>query len=115
MGRESIEGSLTMEMKRGTLVLCVLSLLDEPVYGYSLVSAMQEKGIAVDTNTLYPLLRRLSSQGLLTESWDTSSARPRKYYRISEEGRKVRREILAVWRQMSAAVNKLTETASKKW
>lgn len=108
MGRESIENSLTMEMKRGTLVLCVLCLADEPVYGYSLVSEMQKRGVAIETNTLYPLLRRLSSQGLLKDSWDTSQGKPRKYYRITEKGIQVRREILKVWRNMTGAVENLT-------
>lgn len=108
MGRESIENSLTMEMKRGTLVLCVLCLADKPVYGYSLVSEMKKRGVEIETNTLYPLLRRLSSQGLLSDSWDTSQGKPRKYYRITDKGIQVRQDIVKVWKNMTGAVENLT-------
>lgn len=114
MGREHIEDSLAMEMKRGTLVLCVLLLADEPFYGYSLVSEMQKKGVDVEANTLYPLLRRLSSQGLLSDSWDTSQSKPRKYYQITNVGKEVRTSILKTWTNMADAVENMTASLKKK-
>ena len=57
--------ALTQELRRGTIVLSVLSQLDNPAYGYTLVKNMEEKGVRVDTNTLYPLLRRLEKQEIL--------------------------------------------------
>ena len=108
MGRETREASLTMEMRRGTIVLCVLSLLDEPAYGYSLVSELERRGVVVEANTLYPLLRRLSSQGLLRSEWDVSAAKPRKYYVLTDEGREVRKTMLAEWRALSEAVSEVT-------
>ena len=66
---EAILDNLIQELKRGTLVLTVLLCTAEPVYGYALVGRLQERGIDVDQNTLYPLLRRLEKQGLLASDW----------------------------------------------
>ncbi|MDO4804931.1 MAG: PadR family transcriptional regulator [Lachnospiraceae bacterium] len=104
MGRESVESSLIMEMRRGTIVLVVLYCLDEPVYGYSLVEELARKGVPVEANTLYPLLRRLSSQGLLDNRWDTSNSKPRKYYVITEKGRELREKLREQWNVLSEAV-----------
>ena len=97
MGRETVESSLVMEMRRGTIVLVVLYCLDEPVYGYSLVEELARTGIPVEANTLYPLLRRLSSQGLLDNQWDTSNSKPRKYYVITEKGKQLRQDLKKQW------------------
>ena len=109
MGRETVESSLVMEMRRGTIVLvvlyCLLYCLDEPVYGYSLVEELARKGIPVEANTLYPLLRRLSSQGLLDNQWDTSNSKPRKYYVITEKGKQLRQDLKKQWSIMSHAVD----------
>lgn len=104
MGRESVESSLVMEMRRGTIVLVVLFCLDEPVYGYSLVEELAGKGVPVEANTLYPLLRRLSSQGLLDNRWDTSNSKPRKYYVITDKGRELREKLKEQWNVLSEAV-----------
>lgn len=77
------------EIRRGTVVLASLIALRRPGYGYALLGALAEHGIDVDANTLYPLLRRLEDQGLLTSEWDTKQARPRKVYRTSEQGLRV--------------------------
>ncbi len=81
--------SLLSELRRGTVVLAVLSQLTRPQYGYSLVQLLAEKGMPVEANTLYPLLRRLESQGLLQSEWETDGAKPRKYYVITEQGKHV--------------------------
>ncbi|MBT2686740.1 PadR family transcriptional regulator [Bacillus sp. ISL-47] len=82
----SLLNSLTTELRRGTLTLAVLSQLRTPQYGYSLVQLLEDSGINIDQSTLYPLLRRLEKQELVTSSWDTSESRPRKYYVLSEFG-----------------------------
>ena len=74
------------EMRRGLIVLATLSLLDKPHYGYSLIQTLEEKGIPIEGNTLYPLLRRLDKQGLLESSWETDTSKPRKYYQITDKG-----------------------------
>ncbi|MBQ0058456.1 MAG: PadR family transcriptional regulator [Lachnospiraceae bacterium] len=107
MGREDPEATLSMEMRRGTIVLCVLSLLDKPSYGYNLVNELGEQGLAVEANTLYPLLRRLSSRGLLEDSWDTSGAKPRKYYKITDKGRALRKKMQQEWLLLSDAVSRI--------
>ena len=107
MGRESLEASLLQEMRRGTIVLCVLSHLDRPMYGYGLSARLSEEGLAVDQNTLYPLLRRLSSQGLLESRWDMSESKPRKYYLITDAGKALRERLAAEWRSMSAAAERM--------
>ncbi|WP_409276094.1 PadR family transcriptional regulator [Neobacillus sp. SCS-31] len=78
--------SLMIELRRGTLTLAVLSQLRTPQYGYSLVQLLEDSGIPIDQSTLYPLLRRLEKQELVTSSWDTTESRPRKYYVLSEYG-----------------------------
>lgn len=72
MGEErDLLGSLVMELRRGVLVLSVLSQMGKAKYGYALVQSMEDKGVAIDPNTLYPLLRRLEKQGLLKSTWET--------------------------------------------
>ncbi|WP_054860812.1 helix-turn-helix transcriptional regulator [Gracilibacillus sp. JCM 18860] len=79
--------SLLTELRRGNLTLAVLSQLrTPPQYGYSLVQLLEELGVTIEQNTLYPLLRRLEKQKLVTSSWDTTDTRPRKYYELSEYG-----------------------------
>jgi PadR family transcriptional regulator, regulatory protein PadR len=74
------------ELRRGTIVLACLVLLSRPNYGYALLDALEKSGFDVDANTLYPLLRRLEKQGLLTSEWNTDDSRPRKFYATSEAG-----------------------------
>lgn len=100
---ELMQGLLT-ELRRGTLTLAVLGSLKEARYGYALLQVLQEKGIEIEANTLYPLLRRLETQGLLSSDWDTSESRPRKYYSLSEKGKTVYRELLAEWMRMQKSV-----------
>ena len=89
--------SLTTELRRGTLTLAVLSQLQKPQYGYSLVQLLEQSGIHIDQSTLYPLLRRLEKQELVTSSWDTSESRPRKYYVLSEYGLEIFLQLKREW------------------
>lgn len=93
--------SLTTELRRGTLTLAVLSQLRTPQYGYSLVQLLEESGIPIDQSTLYPLLRRLEKQELVTSSWDTSESRPRKYYVLSEYGTETFLQLKKEWMNIS--------------
>jgi PadR family transcriptional regulator PadR len=74
------------ELRRGTVVMACLVALRRPGHGYGLLEQLGDQGFAVEANTLYPLLRRLDTQGLLTSEWDTSGPRPRKQYRTSPDG-----------------------------
>ncbi len=108
MDQNLLSGMIT-ELRRGTLSLAVLSQLDTPQYGYSLLQRLEERGIQIEANTLYPLMRRLETQGLLENTWDTSSARPRKYYVLSDAGREIFRALRQEWADSSRAVTKLLE------
>ena len=81
--------NLKSELRKGNLVLAVLSQLKDKHYGYSLVETLNEKDLKIDQNTLYPLLRRLDSQGLLTSTWEVVEPRPRKYYELSGLGKEI--------------------------
>lgn len=106
---DGLVGSLITELKRGTLVLSVLSRLRYPEYGYSLVQKMEEKGAPIDAGTLYPLLRRLEKQELLLSEWNTDEARPRKFYVMSDFGKEVYRRLKREWKSLSDQLNLLME------
>lgn len=101
---QTIIQNLLTELRRGSLTLAVLGCLKQPHYGYALLQTMQEKNIDIEANTLYPLLRRLESQGLLMSDWDTSESRPRKYYTVSRKGIQVYKMLIAEWNQMQANI-----------
>ena len=100
---ELLQGFMT-ELRRGSLTLAVLGCLKEPHYGYALLETMREKKLDIEANTLYPLLRRLESQGLLASDWYTGESRPRKYYVISERGQLVYGELLAEWKKLQTTI-----------
>src|SRR3954468_8490239 len=79
-------GNQREELRRGTVVVACLLALREPGYGYGLLKTLDAAGIACDGNTVYPLLRRLEDRGLLESEWNTSEARPRKFYRTTSAG-----------------------------
>lgn len=104
---------LIQEMRRGSIIIGVLSQLSEPRYGYALVETLEQKGLGVDPGTLYPLLRRLEKQNLLESKWDTNEARPRKYYVLSENGRQVYARLVSEWNQLVISLNGLIENEVK--
>jgi PadR family transcriptional regulator PadR len=99
--------NLISELRRGTLVLTVLSQLDEKQYGYSLVQLLAEKGVEIDQSTLYPLLRRLEDQGLLESEWSVEGPRPRRYYVLSETGKETLQQLEQEWCALSDALDHL--------
>ena len=100
MEKDLVE-SLLSELRRGTLILGVLSQLDESRYGYALIQSLEEKGMSIDANTLYPLLRRLEKQELLCSEWNTEEAKPRKYYKRTEYGDTVYKIMIEQWNKIS--------------
>ncbi len=86
MSESEILETHLQELRRGTVVLACLRLLEKPGYGYGLLEELGDRGFLTDANTLYPLLRRLEKQGFLTSEWNTDEARPRKFYRTSDAG-----------------------------
>ena len=92
---------LTQELRRGVLVLAVLSQLEQNKYGYALMGDLSERGLEIDQGTLYPLLRRLESQGLLQSEWNVEGSRPRRYYVLSAEGTRLLDLLKTEWRNLT--------------
>ena len=99
--------SLTTELRRGTLTLAVLSQLRKPQYGYSLVQLLEQCGISIEQSTLYPLLRRLEKQELVTSSWDTTESRPRRYYVLTPFGIDIYQQLKEEWEKTSQELSLL--------
>jgi DNA-binding PadR family transcriptional regulator len=100
---------LRQELRRGIVVLAVLSLMDSASYGYNLIQRLATLGLEIEEGTLYPLLRRLEKQGLLKSEWDTTESRPRKYYRISDTGQDVLTALHSEWRETVVVMQRILE------
>ncbi len=98
---------LEQELRRGVVVVAVLSQLREVPYSYSLRQALAAKGMPIEEGTLYPLRRRLEGQGLLASEWRIEDGPPRRYYRLSEAGERLLRDLTASWRDLNAVMDKL--------
>jgi PadR family transcriptional regulator PadR len=99
--------NISLELRRGVIVLAVLSQVSSEQYGYSLLKLLADLGLEVDQGTLYPLLRRLEGQGLLQSVWKIEGARPRRYYVISTEGRKLLPELKKEWAGIVSVMDKI--------
>jgi len=99
--------NMLQELRRGLIMLAVLSQLGKQQYGYALLKLLADKGLAVDQGTLYPLLRRLEGQGLLQSAWNVEGGRPRRYYVISSEGKKLLPQLKNEWDGMVAVMSGL--------
>ncbi|HEX9760042.1 MAG TPA: helix-turn-helix transcriptional regulator [Candidatus Acidoferrales bacterium] len=106
-GQLGLRDALSLELRRGVLVLAVLSQLYDEQYGYSLKKRLAGRGLEIDEGTLYPLLRRLEGQGLLKSRWRVEDGRPRRYYQISAPGLRLEKELAAEWRDLSGVVERL--------
>jgi PadR family transcriptional regulator, regulatory protein PadR len=100
------------ELRRGTVVVASLTVLHHPGYGYSLLETLSAAGFEVEANTLYPLLRRLETQGLLTSEWNTDEPRPRKFYRTTEQGAAIADALRAEWTRLDRAIGDLDPTTT---
>jgi PadR family transcriptional regulator, regulatory protein PadR len=107
MENDQLIENLLLELRRGMITLAVLSQLSEEQYGYSLLKLLSDQGMDVDQGTLYPLLRRLETQGLLQSSWRLEETRPRRYYLISAEGKKVFPRLKEEWESMVAMLGRM--------
>jgi len=95
------------EMNRGFLQVLVLALLEKDTYGYAMVRTIRDLGYEVEENTLYPLLRRLEKNGWVRSKWDVTEDRPRKFYGITDAGRALRAELLAIWKKQNDILSQL--------
>jgi DNA-binding PadR family transcriptional regulator len=106
---------LELELRRGAIVLATLSQLAKPQYGYSLRQALAAQGMEIEEGTLYPLLRRLESQGLLTSEWKIEeTGPPRRYYVLSPAGRETYSQLVQSWRALAAVMDGLFNDGGAK-
>lgn len=104
---ESAFENLKLELRRGCLVLAVLAQLRAEHYGYTLRKALADDGLEIDESTLYPLLRRLESQGLLVSEWREEDRRNKRFYRLSKDGKLILKQLLDEWQTMGTTLNRI--------
>jgi PadR family transcriptional regulator, regulatory protein PadR len=97
--------NLRLELRRGCLVVAVLAALRTEQYGYTLRKLLAEHGLNIDEGTLYPLLRRLETQGLLISEWREEAKRNKRFYRLSNQGTEILTQLLAEWRSIDSSLN----------
>jgi PadR family transcriptional regulator, regulatory protein PadR len=103
IGPDIIE-SLRLELRRGTLILAVLGALRTEKYGYTLRSELADQGVEIDEGALYPMLRRLETQGLLSSEWREDAKRQKRFYRLSDDGAAALSQLTEEWRGMNRAI-----------
>ena len=99
--------SLRLELRRGCLIVAVLAQLRQEHYGYTLRKTLADEGLAIEESTLYPLLRRLETQGLLTSEWREEEKRNKRFYRLSAEGEVVLEKLLAEWNGINESLHRI--------
>jgi PadR family transcriptional regulator, regulatory protein PadR len=105
--------NLRLELRRGCLVLAVLGTLGKEQCGYTLRKILTEHGITIDESTLYPLLRRLESQGLLESRWREEDKRNKRFYQISEEGKLILKQLIAEWQRINSSLRDIFKEADR--
>jgi PadR family transcriptional regulator PadR len=104
--------NLKLELRRGCLIVAVLAQLRTEQYGYTLRKALADDGLAIDEGTLYPLLRRLETQGLLVSQWREEDKRNKRFYRLSGDGEVTLQQLLAEWESINASLKNILQEAS---
>jgi PadR family transcriptional regulator, regulatory protein PadR len=99
--------ALRLELRRGCLVVAVLAQLKSEQYGYTLRKSLSDDGLIIDESTLYPLLRRLESQGLLLSEWREENKRNKRFYRLSPSGAQVLDLLLDEWRRINNSLDRI--------
>ncbi len=103
--------NLKLELRRGCLIVAVLAQLRQEHYGYTLRKALDDLGLAIDEGTLYPLLRRLESQGLLVSEWREENKRNKRFYRLSAQGELILKQLLEEWQTINASLERILQEA----
>jgi PadR family transcriptional regulator PadR len=104
---ENLFENLRLELRRGCLTLAVLAQLRQEHYGYTLRKALVERGLEIDESTLYPLLRRLETQGLLASEWREEEKRNKRFYRLSSDGEQMFGQLVQEWNAINASINNI--------
>jgi PadR family transcriptional regulator PadR len=103
--------NLRLELRRGCLIVAVLAQLRTEQYGYTLRKSLADDGLAIDEGTLYPLLRRLESQGLLVSQWREEDKRNKRFYRLSPAGEPILKQLLDEWQSINASLERILQEA----
>ena len=103
--------NLKLELRRGCLVVAVLAQLRQEHYGYTLRKALDDLGLAIDEGTLYPLLRRLETQGLLASEWREENKRNKRFYRLSAQGELILQKLLEEWQTINVSLERILQEA----
>jgi PadR family transcriptional regulator, regulatory protein PadR len=103
--------NLRLELRRGCLIVAVLAQLRDEQYGYTLRKALADDGLAIDEGTLYPLLRRLETQGLLVSQWREEDKRNKRFYRLSPVGEKILEQLLEEWKSINRSLDRILQEA----
>jgi len=110
-GSPEILENLKLELRRGCLIVAVLAQLRTEEYGYTLRKELAEDGLAIDEGTLYPLLRRLETQGLLVSQWREEDKRNKRFYRLSPAGDLILKQLLEEWQNINSSLSKILQEA----
>jgi PadR family transcriptional regulator PadR len=105
--------NLRLELRRGCLIVAVLAQLRVEQYGYTLRKALADDGLAIDEGTLYPLLRRLETQGLLVSQWREEDKRNKRFYLLSPVGEKILERLLDEWKSINASLDRILQEAGR--
>jgi PadR family transcriptional regulator PadR len=105
--------SLRLELRRGCLIVAVLAQLRAEHYGYTLRKALADQGLAIEESTLYPLLRRLETQQLLTSQWREEDKRNKRFYKLSTQGETILTQLLAEWNSINDSVNNILQNSDR--
>jgi PadR family transcriptional regulator PadR len=104
---DNVFENLRLELRRGCLTLAALAELRQEHYGYTLRKALAQRGLEIDESTLYPLLRRLETQGLLESEWREEEKRNKRFYHLSSDGERIFGQLLAEWRAINASIDNI--------
>lgn len=113
MVAKDISAKVELELRRGVLVLAILSQLSTPRYGYELRQELAAKGMSIEEGTLYPMLRRLEKQGLLDSDWRTGEGAPRRYYVLKTAGRTLLERLTESWQDLNQSVARLLNSGGE--
>ena len=110
-GSSGVLENLKLELRRGCLIVAVLAQLRDEQYGYTLRKALADDGLAIDEGTLYPLLRRLETQGLLVSQWREEDKRNKRFYRLSPDGELILKQLLEEWESINQSLGRILQEA----
>jgi len=98
------------QVRKGGLSLAVLAILwPDRLYGLEILKRLDaEAGMSIPEGTIYPLLNRMKTEGLVTSEWvEADAGHPRKYYRLTDTGRRRVRDMAASWRSFAEGLERL--------